>query len=142
MRELFESKIEKLPDAPGCWLWTGGLTTNGYGTTRVGGRTVYAHRLVYEHFKGPLGDKHVLHRCDVPSCCNPEHLFAGTQKDNGMDASAKRRFPQQHRTHCPSGHLYDAYYAGSQFNRPYRFCSTCRREGKIRSRHARQVVTQ
>ncbi len=51
-----------------------------------------AHRISYRVFKGtiPQGFS-VLHKCDVPSCINPDHLFVGTQKDNMSDCSRKGR---------------------------------------------------
>lgn len=71
----------------GCWEWTGSLDTGGYGRFKNKG----THRLFYEIFAGPIGALHVLHRCDNPPCCNPHHLFLGTQADNMMDKSAKGR---------------------------------------------------
>lgn len=76
----------------GCWLWAGARTTNGYGAIRVGGRMARAHRVAWELAYGPIPEGlDVLHRCDVPVCVNPSHLFLGTDSDNQLDASAKGR---------------------------------------------------
>ena len=82
----------------GCWLWTVACNNYGYGSFRrretVGGklRNYLAHRLTYQHFRGPIPTGlQVLHQCDVPSCINPDHLFLGTQAHNMADMAAKGR---------------------------------------------------
>lgn len=74
----------------GCWNWVGAVANKkGYGSF-FGDR---AHRVSYRTFKGEIpSDKHVLHRCDNPSCVNPEHLFLGTNKENIDDKMLKGRF--------------------------------------------------
>jgi len=85
------SKLVKEPTI-GCWIWTGSRTAHGYGMIKVIGRMMYCHRLSYEIFCGPIPHRLcVLHKCDVASCCNPLHLFIGTQSDNVADMVDKGR---------------------------------------------------
>lgn len=75
----------------GCWLWARGLH-KGYGHLRIGTKTWIAHRASWAIFNGPIpSGMLVLHKCDVPACVNPQHLFIGSQKDNCSDAKAKGR---------------------------------------------------
>ena len=81
----------------GCWEWQG-VKRCGYGRTIVGSRTdgtrrsVSAHRLAYETWKGEIPDGYeVCHVCDNPSCINPDHLFVGTRQDNVDDRERKCR---------------------------------------------------
>jgi hypothetical protein len=84
-------------DTAGCWVWTGAITGKGYGILHLKNydfpqRTVQAHRLVYTVCVEPVPDGlHVLHRCDNPPCCRPDHLFLGTDADNVADKVAKGR---------------------------------------------------
>ncbi len=97
-RDRFFEKIEKTSS---CWIWKGGKNEKGYGTFFVQSykACVKAHRFSYEILIGKIpSGMCVLHRCDTPSCVNPDHLFIGTQQDNLADMRAKGRARQ--------GHLY------------------------------------
>jgi hypothetical protein len=68
-----------------CWEWTG-YTLDGYGLIRVDGHNIRSHRLAWEITNGPILDnKLILHKCDNRKCCNPNHLYCGTQADNILD---------------------------------------------------------
>lgn len=67
----------------GCWLWTGTINGAGYGTFRVDGETVGAHRYVYETERGPIPEGlHLDHLCSVRNCVNPSHLEPVTPSEN------------------------------------------------------------
>jgi uncharacterized protein YerC len=76
-----------------CWLWQGSTTANGYGTKLWRGHVTTAHRIAYElaNRKRIPGGKVVCHSCDTPQCCNPRHLWIGTQRENLLDMRAKGR---------------------------------------------------
>jgi hypothetical protein len=78
----------------GCWIWFGAQISTGYGNTRERGRPVYAHRRSWEETNGrKLAPGEIArHRCDMPCCVNPDHLVAGTMKDNSQDAIARGRW--------------------------------------------------
>ena len=80
----------------GCWGWTGNSDGKGYGTLSnrkgSGFSPEKAHRVSYEKFYGEIPKGlYICHKCDNPSCTNPAHLFAGTQKENMQDCSKKGR---------------------------------------------------
>ncbi len=97
----FWSKVDRR-DPDDCWLWRGTITAYGYGHFWTGGgQLLVASRVALYLTSGvdpfPLN---VLHSCDVrypigdPTsrrCCNPEHLFKGTDADNVADMKAKGR---------------------------------------------------
>jgi hypothetical protein len=70
-----------------CWNWKGFIGSNGYGLFWIkGSEMIYAHRVSYVIRKGIIPDGMlILHKCDNPSCVNPEHLYCGTQLDNMND---------------------------------------------------------
>ena len=90
-KEHLEKRSEKIPIA-GCWLWTGAKKKDGYGNIRYKDQVWIAHRLSYQIFRGDIPkDGLVLHKCDVPSCINPHHLFLGSAEDNMQDMVKKGR---------------------------------------------------
>jgi len=85
----FWRKVNKTSE---CWEWTAGCDKDGYGKFDVHGKTVRAHIFsFFLHHGNIASDLLVLHRCDNPRCVRPDHLFAGTHKDNAQDRNSKNR---------------------------------------------------
>lgn len=76
-----------------CWEWVSSPRQNGYGRVNIFKRSFYAHRVAYElHNNRVIKDSYLIcHSCDNTLCCNPNHLFEGTQGDNMRDCNKKRR---------------------------------------------------
>lgn len=110
-----------------CWLYIGARHGQGYGLFRDDGKLWRAHRFAYEMWIGPIPNgMQVLHQCDNPPCCNPTHLFLGTNSDNVQDAIEKGRH-NGGKTHCPEGHPYSG---DNLYVRPngVRECRMCQRQ--------------
>ena len=90
LAELLKSRIIK--NKNDCWIWQGFIKNDGYGTIKHESNQWLAHRLSYTIFKGEIPeDMCVCHKCDTPSCINPDHLFLGTNADNSNDMRNKDR---------------------------------------------------
>lgn len=120
----------------GCWLWTASTNHWGYGQLSCPGRSyLRAHRLSYEMHVGPIPDGlFVCHRCDVPACVRPDHLFLGTPKDNVDDMVAKGRHRPVDRSDCKRGHPFTEKRRESD---GCRVCWVCRTNTQ-RERRARK----
>ena len=86
-----ESLKQRLRVSGSCWLFTGCVNNTGYGQIRHNGKTMLDHRVAYELITGEEPNGVLLHTCDTPLCCNPEHLTVGTQRDNLQDMRNKGR---------------------------------------------------
>ena len=90
------NKFVRRSGADDCWPWTGQKDEDGYGRlkmTRAGTATrIGAHKAAYEVAFGKIpGGLLCLHDCDNPACCNPKHLYVGTQAQNVQDSVARGR---------------------------------------------------
>lgn len=88
--DWFKASLVNMPS--GCRRWPK-LNAVGYGylCERVTGIQMLAHRVSLAISKGSAPQLFVLHSCDNPACCNPEHLREGTQRDNLSEAAEKGR---------------------------------------------------
>ena len=106
--ERFWPKVTRgRPDQ--CWEWNAHRNPQGYGKFQIRRQSTVAHRVAWQITNGPIPDElHVLHKCDNPPCCNPEHLFLGTDADNRADALAKGRVRVAVGTACHTARLTEA----------------------------------
>lgn len=78
----FWELVEKQSDDK-CWNWLGNKGRHGYGRLMYNGISYYSHRLSFEIHKGVIPEGlEMLHLCNNPSCCSPNHLEAGTHIKN------------------------------------------------------------
>lgn len=129
----------------GCWLWQGDKNSHGYGRLGEGGgapqKLLLAHRVSHQCFVGPIPKGiFVLHRCDVPACVNPEHLFLGTLSDNTQDSLSKGRHVAQHGEKNPTAKLTRESAAAIRANPFNKSVSEMAREYGVSRRAIRFVI--
>jgi hypothetical protein len=111
-----------------CWLWTG-AQMGGYGYLVMGKglKKKLAHRAAWEIEYGFTMPRqlHACHHCDIRLCCNPKHIYAGTQSQNVKDAWDRIR---QHtrKAACVHGHPYSGANVHIRPNGE-RMCRACNR---------------
>lgn len=96
--DRFWESVDRSGGDAACWLWTGRRYRDGYGefvwSADGKERRGVAHRWLWQALNGPISRTlEVCHRCDVPACVRPDHLFVGTRADNERDKIAKGRRP-------------------------------------------------
>lgn len=129
-----QERIKKNQESD-CWIWTGHIQNSGYGMITINKKNFLAHRLSYEAFIGKIPKGiNVCHKCDVKLCCNPEHLFLGTQKENIADCIKKGRHlsPGSGKVVCKNGHGFTE--ENTYLWKGHRQCKLCKRTRSINSR--------
>ena len=128
---LFFEKVTELDS--GCWEWMAYTNACGYGVFGVPprGRTMLAHRWVYEFMIGEIPEGLVLdHLCRNRACVNPYHLEPVTHAVNMSRGSNATR------THCKHGHEYTSENTYIQ-SKGSRACVTCARQ-RAAEQHKRE----
>lgn len=121
-----ERMIASADQTDTCWTLRK-VGTNGYGSVRVDGRTVLAHRYSYEIHVGPIPEGLVIdHLCKNKGCIRPDHLEPVTQRENVMRGDGPSA-ANAAKDNCSNGHAFDIFWTTAR-GQAKRDCSACRSE--------------
>lgn len=133
IKDRFWTKV-RIGGLDDCWPWLAGIHPAGHGMFDK----QYAHRFAWAYTHGPIPKGLcICHHCDNPPCCNPRHLFIGTQADNVRDMWNKGR-GQRYRARLTSECVTEIRraHATGQFAK----WSDLGRQFGIEGGHAQQIV--
>lgn len=95
---------DKFTVGDGCWQWTAGVGKAGYGIFWLEGKSVLAHRVVYQIFEGPIPDGLQLdHLCRNRLCVRPDHLEPVSARTNTLRSEANSAVNAR-KSECHRGH--------------------------------------
>lgn len=151
----FWRKVDRSGGPNACWPWKAGTHHFGHGAFRIHKTQVQAHRVAYALIEGPVRDDiDVLHTCDNPPCCNPAHLYLGTQADNNRDRTVRGRAVNilaarnKAKRRCANGHPFTrdntlaARNANGRLRRACRECQRIAHRAWARSERGREYIRQ
>lgn len=133
--EQFFAKVNK---ASGCWIWTGSIDKQGYGSfpIRINGKchNWRAHRISYWFAYRTLPPI-IDHVCNTPACVRPDHLVEATDRENILRGSSPSAINAR-KQYCKRGHHLtpDNLTPG----KTWRHCLQCKRSGVWRNKRPRQ----
>ena len=118
-----------------CLIYTGSVSIQGYGKMMIDGVEHRVHRLAWILATGNEIKNQINHLCHVKLCCEPTHLYDGTQQQNMNDLSkiiqSTPEFPCGHaRTETNSRIIF--------YNNRKRFTKACKCCAYVREKSHRE----
>ncbi len=89
INELFWSRVN-VGKTVLCWEWRGCRDKHGYGQFSVARKITRSHRVAF-WLRNGFWPKVACHRCNNPTCCNPDHIYDGTPLTNASDRELSGR---------------------------------------------------
>jgi hypothetical protein len=135
--------FERIMQQDDCWVWTGTLTTKGYGRfnlRRTDGVRWRAHRWAYEYFVSEIPNGLTLdHLCRNKACVNPYHLDPVPASINSLRYQAGDNTLTKARDwtngNCKNGHSLNTWGfvdRKKKDGKVSRECKGCRKEQSVR----------
>lgn len=119
----------------GCWEWPGALNKTGYGKVFVNGVCFLVHRLIYEHYVGPI-PSHLEcdHLCRNHACANFEHIELVDRRTNSLRGVGFAAINAR-KSECVNGHPFNEQNTYYRLDTGQRHCRACHRKNELERYH-------
>lgn len=113
----------------GCWEWQGHLNNRGYGQFSYRGKSIGAHRFMYElqHDIKLTTKTQIDHLCKNRICVNPDHFEVVNNRANTLRGMGPTAINAR-REECVNGHPFDEENTYIRPDNGHRQCKACVRE--------------